>query len=112
VDVGPALACAALWKEALPGKGPADKVNALKPAEKRCMVAWMFHTCARVIEQLDDNTGEDGVVVLLARQKRAKLRKSADDFVRAACDGVPSTDAQSRLLDRLRAALRKSLEPE
>ena len=79
LDVGPALACTALWNHALPGTALTEKVNALRPAEKQCMVAWMFHTCVRVIEQLDDNTSEDGVVVLLVRQKRAALRKSASE---------------------------------
>ncbi len=112
-DVGPALGCAALWNDALPGTGLAEKVNSLKLDAKRCMVAWMFDTCAQIIARLDDNTSEDGVVVLLARKKRTKLLQTADDFVREACDGVPSTTAQRRLLDRLRAALRKSLnEPE
>lgn len=111
-DVGPARACVALWNEALPGTGLAEKVNELRLAEKQCMVALVFHTCARIIEQIEDNTSEDGVVVLLARLKREQLRESAENFRRAACKGVPETAAQRRLLDRLRATLRRSLKTE
>jgi hypothetical protein len=112
-DVGPALGCAALWNDSLADTGLAEKVNSLKPDAKRCMVARMFLTCARVIAKWDDDSSKDGVVVLLARQKRAKLRQAADDFVREACDGVPDTADQRRLLDRMVAAFRKKLhEPE
>jgi hypothetical protein len=109
-DVGPARACVAMWNDALPGTRLAAKVNALRPAEKQCMVALMFRDCARVIEELDDASREKGVVVLLARQMRAKLRQTADGFAREACARVPVTDDQRRLLDRLRAALRRSSE--
>jgi hypothetical protein len=99
-----------MWNDALPGTRLTAKVNALSPTQKRCMVALMFRDCARVIEELDDASREKGVVVLLARQKRAKLRQTVDDFVREACAKVPVTDEQRRLLDRLRAALRRSSE--
>jgi hypothetical protein len=108
-DVGPALACVALWGQALPGTGLADRVNALRPKAKRCMVAWMFQTCVRIIEQMDDNLREDGVVVLLAHQKRAALRQAATDFVRAECGSSRLTDPQQEFLDTLIARLQESL---
>ena len=62
MEAGLAFTCMAAWNEALPGTGLETKVNALKPAEKRCMVAWMFHTCVRSFEQIDDNASETRVV--------------------------------------------------
>lgn len=108
-DEGPARGCVALWNGALPGTGLTEKASALKPREKRCMAAWMFHTCIRVLEQYDDDMREDGVLLLLPRQKREKLRQSAEDFVDSACEGVPRTPAQYRLLEQLRSALHRSL---
>jgi hypothetical protein len=61
VEAGPALACVALWSSALPGTGLAEKVSALRPGDRRCMVAHMFNACVRAIEQLDDIVSEKGV---------------------------------------------------
>jgi hypothetical protein len=111
-DVGPARACAALWNEALAGSELVEKVNALRPDVKRCMVAYMFNVCTRSIEELDDASREKGVIVLLARQKRAQLREAAEDFVDDACTGRPWTDDHRRLLDKLISTLRKTLSQE
>jgi hypothetical protein len=112
VDEWPARACVAMWNAALPGTDLETKVTSLRPAEKKCMVARMFSDCARVIEELDDGSRKQGVVALRVRRTRAQMRQAAENFRRAACEGVPETDAQFRLLERLRAALRKSLEAE
>jgi hypothetical protein len=111
-DVGPARACTVLWNEALAGTGLAARVNALQPKAKRCMVAWMFHTCARVLEQYDDDMRGNGVVLLLARQKRAALRQAANGFVRAECGGAILGDTQQRLLAELTTTLEESLHSE
>ena len=108
-EEGPARACVAVWNQALPGTGLDAKVNALRPAEKRCMVAWMNQTCAQTFERMYDQAGEAGVVMLAFRKYRATVRQAAEDFTREACEGVPETPEQRRLLDRLRAALNKSL---
>jgi hypothetical protein len=76
------------------------------------MVAWLYHTCVRVIERMDDNESKAGVVTLLVRKHREALRQSAEDFTREECKAVRRTDAQFRLLESLRAALRLRLEPE
>jgi hypothetical protein len=109
VEAGPALACVALWNHALAGTGLAEKVNALRPAEKRCMVSHMFNACVRVIEQLDELVSEKGVVVLQARKHRAALRKTANDFFQMECGGARLTDSQQRLLGDLQKALHGSL---
>ncbi len=76
------------------------------------MVAWMFHTCVRIIEQLDDDAREDGLVVLLAHQKRAALRQAANEFVRAECGSSRLTDSQQQFLDTLVARLHESLHQD
>jgi len=53
--------------------------------------------------------GEGGVVMLAFRKYRTTLRQAAEDFTREACEEVPETPEQRRLLERLRAALNKSL---
>jgi hypothetical protein len=111
-DEGTARGCVLLWNEALPGTGLAERVKALKPGEKRCMVAWMLHTCVRALEQYDDTMREQGVALLLTRRKREQLRQVAEDFTREECKAVPRTQAQLRLLESLRAALYKSLNLE
>lgn len=109
MEAGLALACMATWNQALPGTGLGEKVGALRPAEKRCMVAWMFQTCVRAFEQVDDNERESKVVVLLIRRHREALRHTAEDFTLKECKDVPRTKEQLRLLERLRAALDKYL---
>jgi hypothetical protein len=111
-DVGPAQACAALWNEALAGSELVNQVNALRIDTKRCMVAYMFNVCTRAVEELDDSAREKGIIVLLARQKRAQLRQAAEDFVDEACAGKTWTDAQRRLLDKLISTLRKTMSQE
>jgi hypothetical protein len=109
VEEGPARACIALWNHALPGTGLAEKVNALRPAEKRCMVSHLFNACVRVIEELDEIVSEKGVVVLQARKHRESLRKTANDFFRVECGGARLTASQQRLLGDLQNALHDSL---
>jgi hypothetical protein len=112
-DYGLARVCTLMWDQALPGSKLVDKVNALRPEAKRCMVAWMFHTCARALEELDDVKSKDGVVLLWMRRNLSKIKQSADDFTRKACKEATLPDDQRRLLERLRATLRKSLnKPE
>jgi hypothetical protein len=108
-DYGLARVCALMWGQALPASRLTERVNSLRPEAKRCMVAWMFHTCARLVVELDDIKSKDGVVVLWTRRNLSKIRQSADDFTREACKETPLTEDQRRLLDRLRATLRKSL---
>jgi hypothetical protein len=108
-DVGPSRGCVALWNEALPGTGLAEKVNALPPKAKRCMVAHMFNHCVRVIEQWEENSRAEGVIILLARQKRNALRRAANTFFEAECEGVRLTQAQERLRASLTASLEESL---
>jgi hypothetical protein len=112
VDLWAARACVAMWNEALPGTDLQAKVEALRPQEKRCMVAWMFQVCARSIAELDEASRDKGIVQMQVRQTRAHLRQTANNFVREACARVPLTDDQRSLLDKLRAALRRSLEME
>lgn len=55
-EAGLAGVCVSMWNdEVLPGTGLAERVAALKPAEKRCMVAWMFRDCVRTILEIDAN---------------------------------------------------------
>lgn len=109
VEAGPAIACMALWNHALPGTGLAEKVSALRPGERRCMVAHMFNSCVRVIEGLDEIVSETGVVVLQARKHRAALRKAANAFFQVECGGARLTDSKQRLLGSLQSALDDTL---
>jgi hypothetical protein len=108
-EEGPARACVEVWNHALRGTGLAEKLNALRPAEKRCMVSHMFNTCVRIIEELDEIVSETGVVVLQARKHRAALRKAANDFFLLECGGARLTDSQQRLLGDMQNALHDSL---
>jgi hypothetical protein len=108
VEFWPARACIALWNQALPGTGLDAKVNALRQQEKRCLVAWMFNDCARVIAELDAGSRRQDVVDMHVRKIRKQFPQAANSFVREVCQDVPMTDAQRRLLDKLRAALRRS----
>jgi hypothetical protein len=109
MDIGPALVCAETWRLALSRSGLSDKVSALREPEKQCMVARMFHVCARVVAELDDITREEGVVVLRARQVREKFQRSAENFARQVCAGVRLTAEHRRLLDALAAAFMDTL---
>jgi len=109
VEGGPAIACVALWKHALPGTGLAEKVSALRPGDRRCMVAHMFNACVRVIEELDEIMSEKGVVVLQARKHRAALRKAANDFFQVECGGARLSASKQRLLGDLQSALDDAL---
>jgi hypothetical protein len=102
---GAARACVAVWNQALPGTGLDAKVQALKPAERRCMVAWMNETCVRAFERMYDEAGKAGVVVMSYRKYRKTARPAAEDFIRDACEEVPETPEQRRLLENLRARL-------
>jgi len=102
---GPARACVAVWNQALPGTGLDAKVQALKPAERRCMVARMNETCARAFERMYDEAGEGGVVMLVYRKYRAATGQAAEEFVLDACEGIPMTPEQRRLLKSLQRRL-------
>lgn len=104
-EEGPARACEALWKAALPGTGLDAKIQALKAAERRCLVARMNETCARAFERMYDEAGEAGVVVLTYRKYRAATGQAAKGFTREACAEVPETPEQQRLLESLRSRL-------
>ena len=107
---GPARACVAVWNQALPGTGLEAKVKALRPAERRCMVAWMNETCVRAFERMYDQASKAGVEMLAYRKYRKTARPAAEEFTREACEGIPETPEQRRLLEQLRAAFRKSLK--
>lgn len=105
VEAGFAYTCVGFWGRALPGTGLAEKVKALSPQDKRCMVAQMNHACVRIIEQMDENESADGVVTLIVRRHLAALRRSANEFVQKECGGARLTSSQQRLLRELTDAL-------
>ncbi len=108
-----ARVCVDMWNNALPGTGLGEKVNALRPAARRCVVAWMFDTCARVFVDLDAAARERGVLMPWKRRDREALQREADAFTGEACKEVRLTPEQFRLLEKLRAAVYTSLdEPE
>jgi hypothetical protein len=105
VEAGFAYTCVGFWSQALPGTGLAEKVKALSPQAKRCMVAHMNNGCVRIIEQMDANESAEGLVTLIVRRHLAALRKAANEFVRAECGGARLTDSQQKLLAQLTDAL-------
>ena len=112
-EAGLAGVCVSMWNEALPGTRLAERVAALKPVEKRCMVAWMFHTCVRTILQSDANMREQGAALLWKRRDREAFERSAVAFTEEACKDVRLTSSQFRLLEALRATIRRTYgEPE
>jgi len=103
-----------MWnEEVLPGTSLAAQVAALKPAAKRCMVAWMFDTCVRIILQSDANMRAEGLAVLWKRRDRDAFERSAVAFTDEACKDMRLSPSQFRLLEALRAAARATYgEPE
>jgi hypothetical protein len=118
-DATPAAAglagvCVLLWKEeVLPGTGLAERVAALKPAERRCMVAWMFHDCAMTILKSEANMQAEGALLPWKRKDREAFARSAIAFTEEACKDVRLTPSQVRLREALIAAVGRHYgEPE
>jgi hypothetical protein len=117
-DATPAAAglagvCIFMWNEMLSGTRLAAQVGALGSAEKRCVVSWMFHACVRTILTSETNARDEGVLLPWKRQTREAFGRSAVAFTEEACQGVSLTPSQFRLLETLRAAVRKHYgEPE
>ncbi len=109
-DYGPSSICAAMWEPALVDPRLVSEVRALAPRTRRCVVAEMFQTCARIFKELDDGANKQGVPVLHAKRLRAALKTAAADFLREACGGAQLSAADRRLLDRLTASLRHIFE--
>ena len=103
-----------MWNdEVLPGTGLAERVAALKPAEKRCMVAWMFRDCTRTILEIDANNRGRGTLLFWKRKDREAFERSAVAFTDEACKDMRLTPSQFRLLEALRAAIGATYgEPE
>jgi hypothetical protein len=110
-DATPAAAglagvCVLMWTgEVLPGTGLAEKVAALKPAERRCVVAWMFHDCVATILQSEANLKADGGLLPWRSKEREALARSALAFTEEACKDGRLTPSQARLRTALRVAL-------
>lgn len=103
-DYGPAHLCVGYWTAALPGTRLDDEVRALRGPAKKCVVARMFNLCALLMDGLDRETTNRGVVVLRSKQVRDKFRKSTVDFFQESCPQGLTPD-QRRLADLLFGAL-------
>ena len=105
-EAGLAGVCVSMWNdEVLPGTGLAERVAALKPAEKRCMVAWMFRDCTRTILEIDANNRGRGTLLFWKRKDREAFERSAVAFTDEACKDMRLTPSQFRLREALRAAI-------
>ncbi len=112
VEAGLAYTCVGFWSHTLPGTGLAEKVKALSPQVKRCMVANMNAACVHVIEQMDAAESRKGVVTLFVRRNLEALRKSSTEFIRAEC-GTSLSATHQKLLSQLTAELYDTwLQPE
>jgi hypothetical protein len=107
-DYMPGHVCVTIWDSALSGSHLVDKALALKPRARRCLVAWVFRTCADMMAGLDEGTSKRGVVALWPRLNQKRFRQAAEQFTEESCK-EPLTGDQARLLESIRGAIYKNL---